>query len=657
MSNIDQVIKGERSEGSSFIRSSLSETVKNSLIRNPDGSYGSASPVKTSAADPEKKIYRLASGSEVTGKAGGKAGYGSRAKKNLINAAADAVIDQTRSDDIGVKALHAPRDVNVKTKAAVRTAKRISAASKTAEKATEKATAWAGKGIGKLLAKLLAAKGTLMALGIILSAMLVVAVVLSVTSMFVSVSLKNKDAEITETYRYITQLDAEKTKELRNLAKTFNNISFSINGYEADIEDFEFQTDADRILMYLDLKYGEYQFEQTFGENMLHDPDMIVPEIYVFEAKTEVKKMHAALYRHEVKARIEKKIVVFDYYDKNGDVTTAIIPEDVYWMDINVEMKDITTYIAENELLDRSQLEQMEIMGQVGLYLTKNNLQNPFENDFYVTKRWGYTLDVKGKQVMNNEIEIPATSGTDVKNVMSGTVESIKDGTVTIMNEDGSTVTYRKLRGIKASEGETVTAGEVLGRVSGSSLFIQYYLSSIGTYTNPVFFISGAYITATGTGSMAMVQTAAAELGNYGRKYIYWAVGGGPHAWCVMFVRWCADQQGLVQSGKFPGVRDMNGPPNVVSSVSDYYRKKGLWQQGGRYGGSYIPKPGDLIIFEWDGQKNDEDHIGIVEKYENGRVYTIEGNSGGSNMTSTVKRKSYLLKSSSIIGYCTPQYE
>ena len=39
-----------------------------------------------------------------------------------------------------------------------------------------------------------------------------------------------------------------------------------------------------------------------------------------------------------------------------------------------------------------------------------------------------------------------------------------------------------------------------------------------------------------------------------------------------------------------------------------------------------------LSFFDWDdgGQDGSSDHVGIVEKVENGRIYTIEGNSGDS---------------------------
>ena len=46
------------------------------------------------------------------------------------------------------------------------------------------------------------------------------------------------------------------------------------------------------------------------------------------------------------------------------------------------------------------------------------------------------------------------------------------------------------------------------------------------------------------------------------------------------------------------------------------------------------PSAGQIIFFDWDNkglsgpQDGQSDHVGIVEKCENGIVYTIEGNSG-----------------------------
>ena len=65
----------------------------------------------------------------------------------------------------------------------------------------------------------------------------------------------------------------------------------------------------------------------------------------------------------------------------------------------------------------------------------------------------------------------------------------------------------------------------------------------------------------------------------------------------------------------------------------------------------YIPKPGDYIFFDWSakfsyvGDKT-QDHTAMVEKYEKGKVYTIEGNIGDK-----LVRKSYNASDCRIIGY------
>ena len=76
-----------------------------------------------------------------------------------------------------------------------------------------------------------------------------------------------------------------------------------------------------------------------------------------------------------------------------------------------------------------------------------------------------------------------------------------------------------------------------------------------------------------------------------------------------------------------------------------WFQERGLWQDN-----SYEPHPGDIIFFDWDdgGQDGSSDHVGIVEKVENGRIYTIEGNSGDS-----CRQNSYPVGYYEIYGYGT----
>lgn len=91
------------------------------------------------------------------------------------------------------------------------------------------------------------------------------------------------------------------------------------------------------------------------------------------------------------------------------------------------------------------------------------------------------------------------------------------------------------------------------------------------------------------------------------------------------------------------GVLDLDGlkNPNYCPEIKNWASGKGNYGKAGQYN----PKPGDAILFDWQ-KDGTTDHIGIVEKVVNGKVYTIEGNSSDS-----VKRNSYPLNSGSIDGY------
>lgn len=63
----------------------------------------------------------------------------------------------------------------------------------------------------------------------------------------------------------------------------------------------------------------------------------------------------------------------------------------------------------------------------------------------------------------------------------------------------------------------------------------------------------------------------------------------------------------------------------------------------------YMPKPGDIIFFDWD-DNGSANHVGIVEKVENNIVYTIEGNS----TDDMCRQKEYSISSKFILGYGIP---
>ena len=73
-----------------------------------------------------------------------------------------------------------------------------------------------------------------------------------------------------------------------------------------------------------------------------------------------------------------------------------------------------------------------------------------------------------------------------------------------------------------------------------------------------------------------------------------------------------------------------------------WFQNRGQWLPG-----SATPEPGMLIFFQWYGSDSSiADHVGIVEKVEGGRVYTIEGNANDQ-----VRQNSYPIGYGEIKGY------
>ena len=96
-------------------------------------------------------------------------------------------------------------------------------------------------------------------------------------------------------------------------------------------------------------------------------------------------------------------------------------------------------------------------------------------------------------------------------------------------------------------------------------------------------------------------------------------VNGSAYPWCVTFVwdifRMCGLSKLFYDGKKTPS----------CDCVYSWGKKTGiLW-------GAYdMVEAGDLVLFDFD-RKNGYNHIGIIEKYNNGLLQTIEGNTGTNN--------------------------
>ncbi len=140
-----------------------------------------------------------------------------------------------------------------------------------------------------------------------------------------------------------------------------------------------------------------------------------------------------------------------------------------------------------------------------------------------------------------------------------------------------------------------------------------------------------------------IVTVALSQIGNYGgAPYWSWYGFGSRVEWCACFVSWCANECGYIDTGVIPKYAGC-----VLGS--QWFKDRGQWMDN-----SAEPAPGMIIFFDWNdenGQDGEPDHTGIVEKVENGVVYTVEGNSGDS-----VRINTYPVGYYEIYGYGVPQY-
>lgn len=125
------------------------------------------------------------------------------------------------------------------------------------------------------------------------------------------------------------------------------------------------------------------------------------------------------------------------------------------------------------------------------------------------------------------------------------------------------------------------------------------------------------------SGDDAIVTVALSQVGNVGgQPYWSWYGFDSRVEWCACFVSWCANECGYIDSGVCP---KFSGCGNGVQ----WFQERGKWLDG-----SAKPVPGMVIFFDWDNkggsgpQDGETDHVGIVQKVEDGIIYTVEGNSG-----------------------------
>lgn len=137
-----------------------------------------------------------------------------------------------------------------------------------------------------------------------------------------------------------------------------------------------------------------------------------------------------------------------------------------------------------------------------------------------------------------------------------------------------------------------------------------------------------------------LVEIARTQLGNVGGEpYWSWYGFGARVEWCACFVSWCANECGYLDRGIVPKF-------SLCTDGVNWFRSKGQWLEG-----TEEPAAGMIIFYDWasDGMDGRADHVGIVEKVEDGTICTIEG-----NVSDSCRTCSYPVGHPEILGYGVP---
>lgn len=152
------------------------------------------------------------------------------------------------------------------------------------------------------------------------------------------------------------------------------------------------------------------------------------------------------------------------------------------------------------------------------------------------------------------------------------------------------------------------------------------------------------------------------QLGNNNNDKKY---GFSTDAWCAQFTTW-ALKQVSVQGQTLYSYINAAGPinDNSASGMWPAFRSGAnsniTFEYSKAYGGSYTPKAGDIIFYQWtngecrssygnwDKVRKCSDHVGIVTSSDSSNVYTIEGNTGEPGL---VRKRTKNINSDEIVAY------
>lgn len=123
--------------------------------------------------------------------------------------------------------------------------------------------------------------------------------------------------------------------------------------------------------------------------------------------------------------------------------------------------------------------------------------------------------------------------------------------------------------------------------------------------------------------------------------------------WCASFVSWCAFNAGA-------GTSVIKKTASTVAGLQQFIDQKRAYTRANVAAGKYTPKAGDIVYFKGSRNSAKTNHVGIVTKYSDSTLYTVEGNTSSSTYSSNggvVAPHTYKISNTYIVYICSPNYD
>jgi hypothetical protein len=252
-----------------------------------------------------------------------------------------------------------------------------------------------------------------------------------------------------------------------------------------------------------------------------------------------------------------------------------------------------------------------------------------------ITRPDGVSSDVRAIGILHREVSMRLAAE---QYRLDRRIEHMKNGVT------GMLLSVRKaIKGMAEASKSTAAAISIAGIGSSVVLVIVSVVLVLAMTISSSFGEYGLELSDNDLVNIALSQVGTES----GEEYCKWYGFDREVGWCAIFVSWCGTEAGLIQKDLMP--RFAWVPTGVY-----WFQNRSQWHPN-----SYTPLAGDIIFFDWYdydldeegeeiGQDGSADHVGIVEKIENGYVYTVEGNT---TLEGVCAEKRYPLGYFEILGY------